>query len=94
MTSSAPSAAHVSMVRSARGGDDTRPDVLRELDRKARDAAGTALDQDRLAARELERVLDRDQGGQTGQRKRSAFRMRQRAGFLATIAALIAIFSA
>src|SRR4249920_1532062 len=52
--------AHVGMVRGARGGDDTRPDVLRELDRKTPDAARTALDQDRLATRQLECVLDRN----------------------------------
>jgi hypothetical protein len=34
------------------------PDVLRDLDREARDPARAALDQDRLAPRDLQRDLE------------------------------------
>ena len=62
--------------------DDARADVLGELDGVARDAAGAALDQDRLAALELERVLDRVQRGQADQRQRRGVHVRQAVGLL------------
>ena len=52
-------AAHVVEVGRAGGRDDARADMLGELDGEARNAAGAALDEDGLAALELERVLDR-----------------------------------
>src|SRR3984957_6278850 len=75
-------AAHVVEVRAAGGGDDARADVLGELDREARDAAGAALDQDGLAALQRERVLDREEGGEAGERERRGVDMRQRVGLL------------
>jgi hypothetical protein len=42
--------------------------VLRDLDREARNAAGAALDQNRLARPDLQRVFDRAQRGEPDQR--------------------------
>src|SRR6185312_6465052 len=50
---------HISKVRGARRGENLGADMLGELDRKPRDAAGAALDEDRLAGFEMRRVLER-----------------------------------
>src|SRR5882762_10717830 len=59
--------AHVVVVRRARGRDDARADVPSEREGEAPDAAGTALDEDRLARFQLERVLDRDERREAGE---------------------------
>src|SRR5262249_39600762 len=76
-----PEIAHVGMIRRARGGDDVRPDVFRELDRNTGDSARSALDQDFLAALKLKRVLDRDESRQTSERKGGTFGVEQRVRF-------------
>jgi hypothetical protein len=64
-------------VAGAGGADDAGAKVLGELDGKTSDAAGAALDQDRLAAGELQRVLQRIDGGKPGERQRGGIDMRQ-----------------
>ena len=51
--------AQVGEVGRAGGRDDAGAEMLGELDGEARNAAGAALDQDRLAGLQLQRVLDR-----------------------------------
>src|SRR5262249_39629140 len=59
-----PELAHVFVVGGTRRRDNARADVLRDLDREAGHAPGTALDQYGLAGLELQRVLDRDERGE------------------------------
>jgi hypothetical protein len=65
-----------------------------ELDRKARDAAGAALNEDRLAALKLERCLDGNDAVRPVSAIAAAWTCESASGFLAMIAALIASFSA
>ena len=58
-----PEATNIVAIAGAGGGDHPSADMLGELDRKAGDAAGAALDEDRLAALQLERGLDGYDGG-------------------------------
>src|SRR5262252_7081435 len=62
-------AAHIVAVRRARGGDHMRADMLGELNGEAGDAARPALDEDGLPALELQRILDRAQGREPGERQ-------------------------
>ena len=62
--------ANIVVVGSTRRRDHPRADMLGGLDRKSRHAAGAAMDQDRLALLQLQRVLDRDQRRQPDQRER------------------------
>ncbi len=57
-------------------------DMLRKLNGEARDAAGAALNEDRLAALELERVLDRDDRGEADERQRGGIDVRECGRFL------------
>jgi len=61
-------ATHIVAVRRARGGDHMGADMLGELNGKAGDATRPALDEDRLPALELQRILDRAQGREPGER--------------------------
>ena len=56
--------------------------MLGKLDGEAGDAARAALDQDRLAALELERVVDRIDRGEAGERERRGVDMREARGLL------------
>ena len=95
MISSAPRLRTIIMVGGARGGDHAGAEMFGELDGKARDAAGAALDQDGLARLQLERVFDGANRRQSGKRQRRGIDMATALRvFLATMAALIAIFSA
>src|SRR2546425_4590555 len=71
------SCAHVVVVRRARGRDDARAEMPGERDGEAPDAAGTAVDEDRLARFQLERVLDRDERREAGEPDRRALRVGQ-----------------
>ena len=72
-----PKVAEVIVVDRARRGDHGGTQVLGELDGEAGDATGTALDKNSFARFQPQRVLDGDQGGQTGQGECRAFDMRQ-----------------
>jgi hypothetical protein len=50
--------------------------MLGQLDGEARDATRAALDQDGLAGLQLQRVLDRAERGETGERERRGIDMR------------------
>ncbi len=56
--------------------------MLRKLDGEARNTARAALDQDRLAGFQLQRVLDRTQGRETGEGEGGRVNMRQGGRFL------------
>ena len=56
--------------------------MLGQLDGEARHPAGAALDQDRFAGLQLQRVLDRTERGETGERQSRGLDMRQAAGLL------------
>ena len=94
MISSAPRLAHIVDVRGARGRDHAGADMLGKLNGEAGNAARPALDQDRLAGLELQRVLDRAQAVSPVSASAAASMCDSPSGFLATMAALIAIFSA
>jgi len=72
--------AHVAVVRRARGRDDARAEEPREREREAPDAARAAVDEDRLARFQLERVLDRDERREAGEPDRRALRVGQARG--------------
>src|SRR5918993_1634021 len=76
-------AAHVVEVPRAAGADHTRADVLGELDSKGGDTPCPALDQDGLAALQLQRVLNCADRRETGQRHRRGIDMRQAGRLLA-----------
>ena len=59
-------AAHIIMIRRARGRDHAGADMLGELNGEARDSARPALNEDRLARLELLRVIDGAQRGKAG----------------------------
>ena len=86
--------AQIGQVGRAGGGDDAGAEMLGKLDGEAGNAARAALDQDRLAGLQLQRVLHRTQSGETGERQSRGVDMRQAAGFFATMDAPMAIFSA
>src|SRR5262249_2355675 len=65
-----PELAHVFVVGGTRRRDNARADVLRDLDREAGHAPGTALDQYGLAGLELQRVLARDERGEADESQR------------------------
>ncbi len=68
------------MVRRAGSGDDARADVPGERDGEAGNAAGAALDEDRLAALQLQRLLDGDDRRETDQRDGGRLHMAQLLG--------------
>ena len=70
-------AAHIVDVRCAAGGDDAGADIFGELNGETGNAAGAALDQDRLAALQFQRVFDRIDRGQSGKRQRRGVDMRK-----------------
>ena len=69
-------------VSTGRSGDHAGADMLGELNGKAGNPAGSALDQDRLPALELQCVLDCAQGGKTGQGHGRCLYMGDAGGFL------------
>ena len=69
--------AHIVMVRRARGGNNAGAEVLCERDGEAAHPARAALDQDRLAALQFQRVLEGHQRGEPGQRHRCALHVAQ-----------------
>src|SRR5215471_304259 len=75
-------AAHIVAVRRARGGDHAGADMPGKLNGEAGDAARPALDEDQLPALELQRILDRAQGGEPGERQGGGVNVRQAAGLL------------
>ena len=56
------------MVLGARRGDDAGAEMLGERDGEAGDAAGAALDEDGLAALQLQGLLERDRRREAGER--------------------------
>ena len=84
----------VVVVRGTRGREDARSQMFRQLDGESRNAAGTTLDQDRLAGFQLQRILDRQMAVRPASAMAAASTCDNAAGFFATMAALIAIFSA
>src|SRR5580704_11011269 len=75
-------AAHIVDIRSAAGGDHASAEIFGELDGETGNTAGAALDQDGLAALKFQRVLDRIDRGQPGQRQRRGIDMRKPVRFL------------
>ena len=74
--------AQVGEIGGAAGGDDAGAEMLGKLDRKARDAARAALDQDRLAGFQFQRILDRAQRRQPRERESRGVNMRHRGRLL------------
>src|SRR5262245_19811760 len=70
------------MVCRTRGRDHASTDMLGKLDGKARDTPRPALDQDGLAALQLQRILDRTQGREAGEGERGSVVMGQVARLL------------
>ena len=64
--------AEIVVVFRPRRGDDAGADVLCKLNGEARDAAGAALDQDRLAGFQLQCIFDGNQCGEARERKPAA----------------------
>jgi hypothetical protein len=54
--------------------------MFRKRDREAADPACAAMDEDRLAALELQRLLERDHGREPGERDRGALHVREPLG--------------
>src|SRR5262245_32501142 len=67
-----PERPHIGMVCRTRGRDHAGADMLGKLDGKAGDTPRPALDQDGLAALELQRILDRTQGREAGESQRGS----------------------
>jgi hypothetical protein len=57
-------------------GDDAGAEMFGQLNGEARDTAGAALDQDGLAGFQLQRVLDRAERGEAGERERRGIDVR------------------
>src|SRR6185503_2505365 len=75
-------AAHIIDIGGAGSRDHARAQMLGELDREACNPAGTALNEDGLAALKLERRLDGDDGGKAGESYRGRLDMWKRGELL------------
>src|SRR5262249_51897888 len=75
-------AAHVIVVGCARSRDHVGADMLGELNGEAGDPARPALDQNRLARLEFQRVFEGTQGREPGERQGGGVDVRHRRGLL------------
>src|SRR5882672_5483060 len=86
--------AQIGLVCRTRGRDHMGTDMFGKLNGEAGDPARSALDQDPLPGLQFQHILDGTHCGETGERQAAALTYDSPSGFLATMTALTAIFSA